>query len=296
MFSEKYSTVFTGDDRWLALDTPVGENTAWDPASTYVKAPPFFEGMALKPPALKDISNARVLVKVGDTLTTDHISPAGAIPDDGPAGHYLIGLGIRPEDFNSFGSRRGNHEVMKRGTFGNIRLHNLLTPGREGSWTRHFPDKRRTSIYEAAMQYREEEVPLIVLAGKEYGTGSSRDWAAKGAKLLGIEAVIAESFERIHRSNLIGMGVMPLQFLPGQNYETLELTGTETYDICGIAHGLGPGSELHVTATGDAGTKKTFPVLCRVDTPEELNYYRHGGILHYVLRLLLDPGTDIEIC
>jgi aconitate hydratase len=287
MFSQEYSEVFTGDDRWLALDTPLGENYAWDPASSYVKAPPFFEGMLLNPPPLKDISQARVLVKVGDTLTTDHISPAGAIPDDSPAGKYLIERGIEPEEFNSFGSRRGNHEVMMRGTFGNIRLHNLLTPGREGNWTLHFPDGRRTSIYEAAMEYREEGVPLIVLAGKEYGTGSSRDWAAKGTKLLGVEAVIAESFERIHRSNLIGMGVLPLQFLPGQSYETLELTGSETFDIGSIAQDLESGSELHVKATDNQGATKSFSVLCRVDTPEELKYYQHGGILHYVIRQLL---------
>ena len=287
MFSEKYSAVFTGDDRWLALDTPVGENYAWNPASTYVKAPPFFEGMLPDPTPLRDISNARVLVKVGDTLTTDHISPAGAIPEDGPAGRYLIEQGIEPEDFNSFGSRRGSHEVMMRGTFGNIRLHNLLTPGREGNWTLHFPDKTRMSIYEAAMQYREEGVPLIVLAGKEYGTGSSRDWAAKGSKLLEVGAVIAESFERIHRSNLVGMGVLPLQFLSGQSCETLGITGSETFDIGGIALGLGPGGELQVTATGDQGETKTFSVLCRVDTPEELKYYQHGGILHYVIRQLL---------
>ena len=287
MFSKEYSEVFTGDDRWLTLDTPLGQNYAWDPASSYVKAPPFFESMPLSPPPLKDISKARVLVKVGDTLTTDHISPAGAIPDDSPAGRYLIERGIEPEEFNSFGSRRGNHEVMMRGTFGNIRLHNLLTPGREGNWTLHFPDGRRTSIYEAAMEYREEGVPLIVLAGKEYGTGSSRDWAAKGTKLLGVEAVIAESFERIHRSNLIGMGVLPLQFLPGQSYETLELTGFETFAVSGIAQGLAPGIEIEASAESDSGSKKTFSVLCRIDTPTELNYFRHGGILHYVIRQLL---------
>jgi aconitate hydratase len=287
MFSQEYSEVFTGDDRWLALDTPLGENYAWNPASTYVKAPPFFEGMPLEPPPLKDILEARVLVKVGDTLTTDHISPAGDIPDDSPAGKYLIEQGIEPEDFNSFGSRRGNHEVMMRGTFGNIRLHNLLTPGREGNWTLHFPGKMRTSIYEAAMRYQEEGVPLIVLAGKEYGTGSSRDWAAKGVKLLGVEAVIAESFERIHRSNLIGMGVLPLQFLPGENYDTLKISGSETFDIGNIAQGLESGSEIEVTATDNQGAKKSFSVLCRVDTPEELKYYQHGGILHYVIRQLL---------
>ncbi len=298
MFSQEYSEVFTGDERWLALDTPLGQNYAWDPASSYVKAPPFFEGMTLSPPPLKDISKARVLVKVGDTLTTDHISPAGAIPDDSPAGRYLIERGIEPEEFNSFGSRRGNHEVMMRGTFGNIRLHNLLTPGREGNWTLHFPDGQRTSIYEAAMEYREEGVPLIVLAGKEYGTGSSRDWAAKGTKLLGVEAVIAESFERIHRSNLIGMGVLPLQFLPGQSYETLELTGFETFAVSGIALGLAPGIEIEASVESDSGSKKTFSVLCRIDTPAELNYFRHGGILHYVIRQLLsfDPlGSDHEM-
>ncbi|MFQ6114375.1 MAG: aconitate hydratase, partial [bacterium] len=287
MFEKEYAEVFTGDGRWQALEIPEGELYAWEPESTYVKNPPFFENMALEPPPLKDIQGARVLGLLGDSVTTDHISPAGAIPVDSPAGRYLIEQGVEPKDFNSFGSRRGNHEVMMRGTFGNIRLRNFLVPGKEGNWTLHFPDKKETSFYEAAMQYKKEGVPLIVIAGKEYGTGSSRDWAAKGTRLLGVEAVIAESFERIHRSNLIGMGVMPLQFKPGENHETLGLTGFETYAITGIADDLKPGKQLRVTANKDDGTEKSFTVIVRVDTPEELNYYKHGGILQYVLRQLL---------
>ena len=287
MFQKQYAEVFTGDARWQALEIPAGELYKWDPNSTYVKNPPFFDELTPEPSDPKNIQDARVLVMVGDSVTTDHISPAGAIPVDSPAGKYLIEKGIEPKDFNSFGSRRGNHEVMMRGTFGNIRLRNLLTPGKEGNWSLHLPDKKLTSVYEAAMQYKEEGVPLVIIAGKEYGTGSSRDWAAKGTLLLGVEAVIVESFERIHRSNLIGMGVLPLQFKAGEGRESLGLTGFETYTISGIADDLQPGKELSVTATNDDGSEKTFSVTCRIDTPEELNYYKHGGILPYVLRQLV---------
>ncbi|MFQ5751006.1 MAG: aconitate hydratase AcnA [bacterium] len=287
LFFKEYAEVFTGDARWQALEIPEGELYNWDPNSTYVKHPPFFENMSLEPKPLQDIHGAKVLVKLGDTVTTDHISPAGAIPVESPAGQYLIAQGVDPKDFNSFGSRRGNHEVMMRGTFGNIRLRNLLVPDMEGNWTLHLPDKNLSSIYGAAMQYKEESVPLIVLAGKEYGTGSSRDWAAKGTRLLGVEAVIAESFERIHRSNLIGMGVLPLQFKAGENLASLGLSGFETFDITGIADNLQPGKELQVTARADHGAVKNFSVVARVDTPEELNYYKNGGILQYVMRQLL---------
>ena len=287
MFEKEYAEVFTGDERWRALEIPEGDLYDWDPNSTYIRNPPFFENMPLEPAAPKDVGNARVLVMVGDSVTTDHISPAGAIPEDSPAGKYLKNNGIERADFNSFGSRRGNHEVMMRGTFGNIRLRNFLAPGKEGNWTQHLPDKKLTSIYEAAMQYIKEDIPLIILAGKEYGMGSSRDWAAKGTRLLGVEAVIAESFERIHRSNLIGMGVLPLQFKAGENRESIGLDGFETYQITGIADNLSPGKELTITAKSDDGAEKSFRVVTRIDTPEELNYYKHGGILQYVLRQLL---------
>lgn len=286
MFRSRYADVFKGEEAWNALPVPSGATFAWDETSTYVKHPPYFEGMAAAPEPLKDIDQARVLVMVGDSVTTDHISPAGAIPADGPAGKYLIEHGVEPKDFNSFGSRRGNHEVMARGTFANIRLKNLLAPGTEGGWTVSFPRAGKTPIYDAAMQYQKEGVALIVLAGAEYGTGSSRDWAAKGPALLGIKAVIAKSFERIHRSNLIGMGILPLQFLEGETRESLGLTGQEIYSLSGIAHGLEPGKILSCKAR--SGEKeKTFRTVCRIDTPVELDYYRHGGILRYVLRHLL---------
>lgn len=287
MFEKEYAEVFTGDKRWQALEIPEGDIFAWDDNSSYIKNPPFFENLSLQPAPLQDIENARVLVLAGDSVTTDHISPAGPIPDNSPASKYLNSLGIEKKDFNSFGARRGNHEVMMRGTFGNIRLKNLLTPGKEGNWSLHLPEKTVTSVYEAAMQYQEENVPLVVIAGKEYGTGSSRDWAAKGTRLLGVGAVIVESFERIHRSNLIGMGVLPLQFKVGENRESHGLTGFESYSIIGIAEDLKPGKTLTVTAKADDGSTKTFEVDCRLDTPEELNYYKHGGILHYVLRQLV---------
>lgn len=284
MFSSRYSSVFTGDKEWRDLNIPEGELFEWDEKSTYIKNPPFFAGMNMSPPAIHDIKNARVLALLPDSVTTDHISPAGDIAEKSPAGQYLKALGVEPKDFNSYGSRRGNHEVMMRGTFANIRLHNLLVPGSEGSVTLHLPSQEKMSIFDASMRYQKEHCPLIIIAGKEYGTGSSRDWAAKGTRLLGVSAVIAESFERIHRSNLIGMGVLPLQFLDKENAETLGLTGHETYSIS-LAD-LKPHAEIQVEASNEKGNKKTFTVLLRIDTPKEMEYYRHGGILHYVLRQL----------
>ncbi len=286
MFRNQYANVFEGDERWRALKVPSGDTYTWDSKSTYIKHPPYFENMPKEPAPLKDIRGARVLVMVGDSVTTDHISPAGNIAKDGPAGKYLIAHGVEPKDFNSYGARRGNHEVMVRGTFANIRLKNLVAPGTEGGVTRHLPDGEGMSIFDAAMKYKNENVPLIVIAGKEYGSGSSRDWAAKGPALLGIRAAIAESFERILRSNLIGMGIIPLEFEPGQNRETLGLTGEEVYAIDGLADNLVPNKKITVTAGTKAG-EKTFTVRSRIDTPVELAYYRHGGILQYVLRQLL---------
>jgi aconitate hydratase len=285
MFTDTYAAVFRGDENWRSLQAPEGGTFAWDPASTYVKHPPFFEAMPEKPAAVQDLRGARVLAMLGDSVTTDHISPAGSIPVNSPAGKYLIQQGVAPKDFNSFGSRRGNHEVMMRGTFGNIRLRNLLAPGTEGGVTLHLPDGQAMSIYDAAMRYQQEGVPLILLAGKEYGSGSSRDWAAKGTKLLGARAVIAQSYERIHRSNLIGMGVLPLQFEVGQDRNTLGLTGVEIFDISGLAKDLAPRKKLTVTAR-EGNQEKTFPVILCIDTPDELEYYRHGGILQFVLRQL----------
>jgi aconitate hydratase len=281
MFSERYADVFTGDDRWRSLEVPTGGRFAWDADSTYVRQPTFFEGMPVDPEPLRNILGARVLVWVGDSVTTDHISPAGSIKVDSPAGRYLIEHGVEPKDFNSYGSRRGNHEVMIRGTFANIRLRNLLAPGTEGGVTRKLPDDEEATIYDAAMAYAEEGTPLVVLAGKEYGSGSSRDWAAKGTSLLGVRAVIAESYERIHRSNLIGMGVLPLQFADGASAESLGLTGEETFDIVGLESGDPIPQEVEVRA-GDT----TFRARVRIDTPREADYYAHGGILQYVLRQL----------
>jgi aconitate hydratase len=286
MFRNVYAEVYTGDEHWRKLDVPTGDRFAWESSSTYVKHPPYFEGMSRNPAPVTDIAGARVLAVLGDSITTDHISPAGSIKKDSPAGQYLISHGVAPADFNSYGSRRGNHEVMVRGTFANIRLRNKLAPGTEGGFTRHLPDGKVTSIFEASELYHKEGVPLVVLAGKEYGSGSSRDWAAKGPRLLGVRAVIAESYERIHRSNLVGMGVLPLQFLPGENVESLKLTGEEVFAIDGLAKGLtsnfANGRELTVRADG-----KTFRALARIDTPQEVLYFQHGGILQYVLRQLL---------
>ncbi|WP_038035767.1 aconitate hydratase AcnA [Thermopetrobacter sp. TC1] len=285
-FQEKYADVFSGDEDWQAIDAGGGETYAWDEASTYIRRPPYFDGMSREVPAAADITNARILGLFGDSITTDHISPAGAIPVDSPAGQYLIEHGVEPKDFNSYGARRGNHEVMMRGTFANIRLQNEMTPDVRGGWTVHYPSGERMTMFDAAMRYRQEGVPLVVIAGKEYGTGSSRDWAAKGPKLLGVAAAIAESFERIHRSNLIGMGVLPLQFMNGENRKTLGLTGAETVSITGIAEGLRPGAELTVTFTAPDGTEKRTRVLCRIDTEDELDYYLNDGILPYMLRKL----------
>jgi aconitate hydratase len=293
MYRETYARVFDGDAAWQNMQVPVGDRFEWDPQSTYVRKPTFFSDMPAQPGRLLDIEQARVLCLLGDSVTTDHISPAGSIPVDSPAGEYLRSRGVTREDFNSYGARRGNHEVMVRGTFANVRLRNLLAPGMEGWWTRHQPSHEQLSIYDASVRYAAESVPLLVIAGREYGSGSSRDWAAKGTFMLGIKAVLAISFERIHRSNLIGMGVLPLQFLEGEDAETLGLTGRESFDIQGIASertsngGLSVGKPLTVRATTDDGVLKTFQVVTRIDTLAELDYYQHGGILQYVLRQLL---------
>jgi len=286
MYSKEYGEVYEGDAHWKSMPVPQGDLYRWDPKSTYIKMPPYFENMPKNPPALADIHGARVLAILGDSVTTDHISPAGSIPVDSPAGKYLIANGVKPHEFNSYGARRGNHEVMMRGTFANIRLRNQLAPGTEGGWTLYIPDGEKMSIYDAAVRYREAGVPLIVIAGKEYGSGSSRDWAAKGTRLLGARAVIAESYERIHRSNLIGMGVLALEFKPGENRESLGLTGHEVFEIEGVV-ALAPQKEIKVRAKSDQGKEKTFSVIARADTPEEVAYYRHGGILPYVLRQML---------
>jgi aconitate hydratase len=284
-YLKQYGEVFEGDAHWKSMKVPEGDLYAWDPKSTYIKLPPYFENMPKQPAALADIHDARVLAILGDSVTTDHISPAGSIPVDSPAGKYLVANGVKPHEFNSYGARRGNHEVMVRGTFANIRLRNQLAPGTEGGWTLFQPGDEKMSIYDAAVKYREGGVPLIVIAGKEYGSGSSRDWAAKGTRLLGVRAVIAESYERIHRSNLIGMGVLPLEFKQGETRETLGLTGHEIFTIDGVAS-LAPRKDIQVTAKSPDSEKK-FSVTTRVDTPEEVNYYKHGGILQYVLRQML---------
>jgi aconitate hydratase len=290
MFQQSYAVVFEGDERWRKLDVPLGQTYVWDSASTYIKEPPYFDGMTKTPGTVTDIKGARVLAVLGDSVTTDHISPAGSIKKDGPAGKYLIAHGVQPKDFNSYGARRGNHEVMVRGTFANVRLKNLLAPGTEGGVTRHLPDGAQMSIFDASEKYAAEGVPLIILAGKEYGSGSSRDWAAKGPRLLGVRFVIAESYERIHRSNLVGMGIVPLEFAQGQNAASLGLTGEEIYETVGLPKllesGFAGGRELVVRATGADGKAKELRTTVRIDTPQEIAYYQHGGILHYVLRQL----------
>jgi aconitate hydratase len=286
MFQDDYKDVFTGDERWRSLETPEGATFDWDSESTYVRKPPYFEGMEAQPEPVTDVSGARVLVKVGDSTTTDHISPAGSIKLDSPAGRYLQEHGVARKDFNSYGSRRGNHEVMIRGTFANIRIKNQLLDGVEGGYTKNFLTGEQEFIYDAAQAYAEQDIPLVVLAGKEYGTGSSRDWAAKGTKLLGVEVVIAESFERIHRSNLIGMGVLPLQFPAGETAESLGIDGTETFSFTGIAalnEGTTP-KTVKVVAEKQDGTSVEFDAVVRIDTPGEADYFRNGGILQYVLR------------
>jgi aconitate hydratase A / 2-methylisocitrate dehydratase len=299
MFRSSYAEVFEGDERWKTLDVPTGERFAWDSDSTYVRLPPYFDGMPQEPEPLADIHGARVLALLGDSVTTDHISPAGSIKRDSPAGLYLQERGVVPRDFNSYGSRRGNHEVMIRGTFANIRLRNKLAPGTEGGVTTYFGPPtgaesagslageaaRQTSIYDASMSYQREGVSLVVVGGKEYGSGSSRDWAAKGTSLLGVRVVIAESFERIHRSNLVGMGVLPLQFPPGESAESLGIDGSEQFDVEGIAEPLNAG-ELPKACRVKAGDME-FEATVRIDTPKEADYFRHGGILQYVLRQLL---------
>ena len=284
MFKSSYDSVFEGDENWKQIDSPEGEIYSWAPDSTYVRNPPYFVGMTLETKPVSDISGARCLALLGDSVTTDHISPAGSIAADSPAADYLRSEGVEPVDFNSYGSRRGNHEVMMRGTFANIRLRNQLAPGTEGGWTRHQPSDEEMSIYDAALKYQSEGLSLVVLAGTEYGTGSSRDWAAKGTMLLGVKAVIAKSYERIHRSNLIGMGVLPLQFMDGEGADTLGLTGKEVFDIEG--HADASADTVNVTATPDGGEPIRFTAKVRIDTPKERDYFEHGGILHYVLRQL----------
>ena len=291
MFTKDYADVFAGDERWRSLPTPEGKTFEWDPESTYVRKPPYFDGMEPDPSPVVDISGARVLAKLGDSVTTDHISPAGSIKADTPAGQYLVEHGVEKRDFNSYGSRRGNHEVMIRGTFANIRLRNQLLDGVSGGYTRDFTQDGapQAFIYDASRNYIDAGIPLVVLGGKEYGSGSSRDWAAKGTALLGVRAVIVESYERIHRSNLIGMGVLPLQFPAGETAESLGLDGTETFDISGVT-ALNDGSTprtVQVTATKEGGEKVEFDAVVRIDTPGEADYYRNGGIMQYVLRGML---------
>jgi aconitate hydratase len=287
MFREQYADVFSGDDRWKNLQVPGGDRFAWEPDSTYIRNPPFFESITMETTPVRDITGARVLALLGDSITTDHISPAGSIKHDSPAGKYLMDHGVQPTDFNSYGARRGNHEVMMRGTFANVRLRNQMAPGTEGGWTTYRPDGDLMTIYDAAMKYKDQGTPLLVIAGKEYGSGSSRDWAAKGTLLLGVKAVVAESFERIHRSNLVNMGVLPLQFQAGCTAVSLGLTGKERYELTGIAQGLRPGGLITIRAVGELDKVIEFQGVARIDTPEELVAFRHGGILPYVLRQLV---------
>jgi aconitate hydratase len=290
MFQKSYGEVFTGDERWRGLPVPKGDRFEWEPDSTYIRQAPYFDGMPPTPGPIRDIVGARVLVLLGDSITTDHISPAGSIKKTSSAGQYLVAKGVQPVDFNSYGARRGNHEVMVRGTFANVRLKNQLAPETEGPVTVHLPGGEQMSIFDASVKYQAAGTPLIVLAGKEYGAGSSRDWAAKGPRLLGVRAAIAQSYERIHRSNLVGMGILPLQFLADQSAKSLGLTGRETFDFTGLApmlaEGFPQGKQLAVRASRADGTRIDFQVMVRIDTPQELQYYRHGGILEFVLRQL----------
>jgi aconitate hydratase len=287
MFRKSYADVFAGDERWQKLGVPEGNRFAWDAESTYIRKPTFLEGMSMEAAPPSDITGVRVLALLGDSVTTDHISPAGSIKADSPAGRYLIEKGVKPADFNSYGARRGNHEVMMRGTFANVRLRNQLAPGTEGGWTLYQPGGEVMTIYDASERYSAAGVPLMIIAGKEYGSGSSRDWAAKGTLLLGVKVVIAESFERIHRSNLVNMGVLPLQFKAGDTAASLALTGTETFGLVGAADGLQARGDVRVRATAADGTAREFAVTARIDTPEELVAFRHGGILPYVVRQLV---------
>jgi aconitate hydratase len=293
MFQKEYARVFAGDEHWKEMESPTGPVFQWDPKSTYVQEPPYFENLQPEPEPASDIVAARVLVMVGGSVTTDHISPAGSIPIDSPAGRYLVEQGVGWSEFNSYGARRGNHEVMIRGTFANIRLKNQLVPNHEGFWTRHFPGDAEMTIFDAAMLYANDGVPLIVLAGKEYGAGSSRDWAAKGPRLLGVRAVIAETFERIHRSNLVQMGILPLEFMAGESRETLQLDGTESYTIRGISGGLSPRQTLKVEAQHAGGEVSRFDALLRIDNTTEVEYVRHGGILPMVLRHLIAASEPV---
>jgi aconitate hydratase len=286
-FRKEYSEVFAGDKNWNSLKVPKGSIYDWSDESTYIKQPPYFEKLVDPLSFVQDMSGLRVLAVLGDSVTTDHISPAGSIPVDSPAGKYLISLGVKPSDFNSYGARRGNHEVMVRGTFANIRLRNLMAPGTEGGWTRHVPDGQQMFIYDASVRYAAEGVPLVIIAGKEYGSGSSRDWAAKGTLLLGVRAVVAESFERIHRSNLVQMGVLPLQFVNGETRDSIGITGEESFAISGIPAAIATGANVRVTATLPNGKTFEFAAQARIDTPQEAEYYRNGGILPYVLRQLI---------
>jgi aconitate hydratase len=287
VFRQQYASVFEGNERWRALPVPTGARFEWDAQSTYIRRPTFLEGLTMEPAPAREILGARVLALLGDSITTDHISPAGSIRPDSPAGQSLIAHGVQPNEFNSYGARRGNHEVMVRGTFANVRLRNQIAPGTEGGWTTWQPSGDLMTIYDGSMKYQEAGVPLLVIAGKEYGSGSSRDWAAKGTLLLGIKAVIAESFERIHRSNLVNMGVLPLQFKGADSAASLSLSGLESYDLVGVASGLSAGSDVTVRATSPDGSLKVFTVKARIDTPEEVVAFRHGGILPYVLRQLV---------
>jgi aconitate hydratase len=294
MFEHEYARAFDGDNNWQSLPVPAGEIYRWDELSTYIKKPPYFEHMADPETSVTDLNGMRVLALLGDSVTTDHISPAGNIPKDSPAGKYLIAQGVDPKDFNSYGARRGNHEVMVRGTLANIRLRNQLAPGTEGGYSLHLPDGQQMFIYDASVKYQQEGVPLLIIAGKEYGSGSSRDWAAKGVLLLGVKAVIAESFERIHRTNLVGMGVLPLQFKAGDSAASLKLTGKETFQVTGVRSALlngGGKRQATVRAVGDDGSSKVFTVDVRVDTPQEVEYYRYGGILPYVLQQIATAGA-----
>jgi aconitate hydratase len=295
MFEKQYSVVFEGDSHWRNIRTATGDLFQWEPESTYIRHPPYFENMTDPSAAAQDLTGLRVLALLGDSITTDHISPAGSIAKDSPAARYLIEHGVAPPDFNQYGARRGNHEVMMRGTLANIRLRNMLASGAEGAWTTHQPSGGKMFIYDASVRYKAEGVGLLIIAGKEYGSGSSRDWAAKGVQLLGVRAVIAESYERIHRSNLVGMGVLPLEFLPGENRESLGLAGTETFSIEGVAEGIATTRRATVRAEHASGGVKMFTVRVRVDTPTEADYYRHGGILPYVLRQLAATATPARV-
>jgi len=287
MFREKYADVFRANERWNQIDVPEGDLYEWDPNSTYIQEPPFFKDLGAQPDDIQEIRGAKVLALLGDSVTTDHISPAGNIKVDSPAGKYLIEHGVKKEDFNSYGSRRGNHEVMMRGTFANIRIRNQVAPGTEGGVTTYLPTGEVISIYDASMKYQEQNTPLVVIAGKEYGTGSSRDWAAKGTFLLGVKAVIAESFERIHRSNLVGMGVLPLQFAEGASWKSLGIEGTETFDILGLGNDIKPGQKVKVVATRKDNSTFEFDAIVRLDSMVDVDYYHNSGILQTVLRQML---------